>query len=110
MERVTAAADAVTLHVRLTPNASRDDVEAWRTDAAGRGHLTARVRAIPENGKANAALIALLAKQLSIPKRDIDVIRGATSRLKTVRIAAEGPVQARLVAQLEAFADERTPD
>ncbi len=108
--RVAVSDDAATLQVRLTPNASRDGIESWRVDAAGQSHLAARVRAIPEKGKANAALIALLAKQLAIPKRDIDVIRGATSRLKTVRIAAEGPEQARLVAQLEAFADERKPD
>ncbi|WP_291845543.1 DUF167 family protein [Maricaulis sp.] len=98
------------LRVRLTPGASRDGLDAWQGDAAGQVHLAARVRAVPEKGKANTALVALLAKQLAIPKRDIDVIRGATSRLKTVRLTADEVVQARIVAQLEAFSDERKPD
>lgn len=110
MRKVTVSVDAVTFHVRLTPGASRDAIETWQSDAADRLHLAVRVRSVPEKGKANAALIALLAKQLSIPKRDIDVIRGATSRLKTIRIAADAPSQSRIVAQLEAFADERNPD
>ncbi|OLF80713.1 hypothetical protein AWH62_14525 [Maricaulis sp. W15] len=102
--------DSVVLRVRLTPGASRDGIEAWRCDAAGQIHLAARVRAVPEKGRANTALIALLAKQLAIPKRDIDVIRGATSRLKTIRIAADRAERDRVVVQLEAFADERKPD
>lgn len=110
MRKVTVSVDAVTFHVRLTPGASRDEIVAWQSDAADRLHLAVRVRSVPEKGKANAALLALLAKRLAIPKRDIDVIRGATSRLKTVRIVAEGSLKAGLVAQLEAFADERNPD
>jgi len=96
--------------VRLIPGASRDCLAGSQVDVEGRRHLSARVRAVPEKGKANAALIALLARQLGIPKRDIDVIRGATSRMKTVRISADGPEQGRIVAQLEAFADERSID
>ena len=90
------------LPVRLTPNASKDAVEGWRTSDDGSHHLCVRVRAVPEKGKANTALVALLAKHLGLPKRDVDVIRGATSRLKTVRIEAEGPALARIRCQLEA--------
>ncbi|ABI64348.1 MULTISPECIES: DUF167 family protein [Maricaulis] len=107
---ISVSSDAIAVQVRLAPGASRDCLAGSQADAAERHYLVARVRAIPEKGKANAALIALLARQLGIPKRDIDVIRGATSRMKTVRISANGPEQDRIVAQLEAFADERTPD
>ncbi len=108
--RIQADTTGLTFQVRLTPNASRDGVEAWRFDSAGNSHLATRVRAIPEKGKANTALIALLAKQLAIPKRDIDVVRGASSRLKTIRISADQADRDRTVSQLEAFADERKPD
>jgi uncharacterized protein YggU (UPF0235/DUF167 family) len=97
----------LTLHIRLTPNAAKDALEAWRAASDGSVHLAARVRAIPEKGRANAALVALLAKQLAIPKRDVDVIRGATSRLKTVRITAEGAALQSVAELLEALPDER---
>lgn len=101
MDGVRCDEAGLALAVRLTPNAARDAVEGWRDTADGRTHLAVRVRAVPEDGKANAALVALLARRLGIPKRDVDVIRGATSRLKTVRIAAEGADRARLLALLE---------
>ena len=95
------------LPVRLTPNAAKDAVEGWRTSDDGSRHLAVRVRAVPEKGKANKALIALLARHMRLPKRDVDVIRGATSRLKTVRIEAEGPALARIRSLLEGPSDER---
>jgi uncharacterized protein len=102
--------DGLTFQVRLTPNASKDVIEAWRSASDGSVHLAVKVRAVPEKGKANAALVALLAKQLGLPKRDVDVIRGATSRLKTVRIAVEGAALQPVTALLEAFADECSTD
>jgi hypothetical protein len=104
---VRPAGGTLILQVRLTPNAAKDAVDGWRRTAGGETRLAARVRAVPEKGRANTALIALMAEQLGIPKRDIDVIRGATSRLKTLRIEAEGPVLARVSAQLETYPDER---
>ena len=95
------------LHIRLTPSAASDGIDGWRQTADGQTHLAVRVRAVPEKGKANKALVALLAKQLGLPKRDVDVIRGATSRLKTVRIEADGPAQTRIRALLETYPDER---
>lgn len=102
--------DGLTFQVRLTPNASKDVIVAWRAASDGSVHLAVRVRAVPEKGKANAALMALLAKQLGLPKRDLDVIRGATSRLKTVRIAVEGAALQPVTALLEGFADECSTD
>lgn len=102
MSRVSSDETGLFLPVRLTPGASKDAVEGWRQSADGTWHLAVRVRAVPEKGKANTALIALVAKHLGLPKRDVDVIRGATSRLKTVRIEAEGPTLTHIRTLLEA--------
>ena len=60
-------ADGVELHLRLTPKSSRDALEGFETRADGACVLKARVRAVPEDGKANDALIALVSKQLKHP-------------------------------------------
>ncbi|WP_417484616.1 DUF167 family protein [Maricaulis salignorans] len=97
----------LTLRIRLTPNASRDAVEGFAETADGLCHLGVRVRAVPEKGKANKALIAVLSQFLDLPKRDIDVIRGTTSRLKTVRVAADAGDRARVAGRLGGVEDER---
>lgn len=55
-------------------------------DAAGETHLKVRVRAAPENGKANAALVEVLADALRVPKSAVRLVRGQTARLKVVNI------------------------
>lgn len=77
------------LFVRLTPKAAVDRLEGVETSADGRSHLKARVRAVPENGAANAALQKLLAKALDVPASAVSVVAGGTSRLKTLRISGE---------------------
>ena len=77
----------VTLHVRLTPKGGRDVIEGVEALADGRNILKARVRAAPENGRANEALIALIASTLRAPKSSVSIRAGATSRAKTVFVA-----------------------
>ncbi len=48
--------------------------------------LSVRLTAQPVDGAANEALVALLAERLALPKRSIRIVRGATSRLKTLEI------------------------
>ncbi|MDP2619261.1 MAG: DUF167 family protein [Hyphomicrobiales bacterium] len=79
----------VELRVRLTPKSSRDAIEGVARLADGGSVLTARVRAVPEKGKANAALCALVAKALSVPKGCVAVTGGARGRVKIVAIAAD---------------------
>lgn len=74
------------LRVRLTPSGGADRIDGFATDAAGVAHVKARVRAAPEDGKANAALEALLAKTLGVARSAVGVERGATARVKSVRI------------------------
>ena len=53
--------------------------------------LLARVRARPVEGEANAALEALLAKALGVPKRSVSVARGGRSRIKAVEVDGVTP-------------------
>lgn len=76
--------------MRLTPRGGMDALDGIDRDAAGRAFLKARVRAVPEKGAANAALEKLLAKRLGIAPSRVDIVAGATARLKTVRIAGAG--------------------
>jgi uncharacterized protein YggU (UPF0235/DUF167 family) len=79
----------VELFVRLTPKSARDAVEGVETAADGRAYLKARVRAVPEKGKANTALERLLAASLGVPFGAVAVVAGGTARLKTVRVAGD---------------------
>lgn len=91
--------DHVRLTVRLTPGASRDGIEGFATLADGECVLKARVTAIAEAGKANQALMALLAKSLRHPKSAITIISGETARKKILRIDGDPEdVSAKLLA------------
>ena len=82
-----AQADGIALWLRLTPKGGRDAVDGIETLSDGRRVLKARVRAAPENGKANAALIDLVAKLLRAPKSAVSIRAGETARIKQIFIA-----------------------
>lgn len=98
--------DGIDLCVRLSPAASRNSFTGCETVRAPHGKdriaLRASVTAAPENGKANAALIALLAKALHVPKSALTVTRGQTDRTKTLHLAAAPTPE--LAAALQALA------
>lgn len=77
---------AARIPVKLTPKSSKDVVEGWDVDPDGRPVLKVRVRAMPVDGAANTALVALLAKVLGVPRRDVNLARGSQSRLKMVEV------------------------
>jgi len=77
------------LFVRLTPKAGQDRLAGSAAGADGRLRVKAAVTAPPEKGRANAALIALLARRLGWPKSRFRVARGQASRDKTIEIAGE---------------------
>lgn len=67
----------------------------------GSAVLRVRVGAPPEGGRANAALIRLLAKEWCLPKGAITIRRGARQRLKTVHVAGDaGLLAPRMAAWL----------
>jgi uncharacterized protein len=76
----------IAIAIRLTPGASADQIVGVETDADGAAFLKVRVRAVPEKGKANAALVALVAKWLGVAKSLIEVTAGGSSRLKLLEI------------------------
>lgn len=85
------------LTVHLTPKASHNKIEGWAEDEKGRKILRIKVTAVPEDGKANEALIKLLSKTLHISPSQISLIRGATARIKQVEIDEEiGEVEKKL--------------
>ncbi|HJS30935.1 MAG TPA: DUF167 family protein [Alphaproteobacteria bacterium] len=101
-----AAADGVILTVRLNPRARRDAIEGVSEEAGPRGTmkvLRAAVTAPPEDGKANAALLALLAKRCRLPKSAFSIVGGAAHRVKRVHVRGEpAALAARLAERLGA--------
>lgn len=77
--------------VRLAPGASRNELGGLFTDAQGRVMIRAQVTAIPENGKANDALVKLLSKSWRIPKSALRLIGGHTDRIKVFVLDAQTP-------------------
>jgi len=85
----TAENDGLTLWLRLTPKGGRDAIDGVETLADGRSVLKARVRAAPEDGRANAALVELIAKALAVPRKAVTIRSGETSRVKKLFIAGD---------------------
>ncbi|HMU26300.1 MAG TPA: DUF167 domain-containing protein [Solirubrobacterales bacterium] len=76
------------IRVRLQPRASKNELKGWKEDpGSGEQVLQARVTAPPVDGKANQALIALLAKEFKTPKTRIRIIQGESARDKVVELA-----------------------
>jgi uncharacterized protein len=81
--------DGVRLLVRVTPRAARSAILGLTEVADGRQALKLSVTAVPEDGKANEAVIALLARAWRLPKTSITIIAGGTDRIK--RLSITGP-------------------
>ena len=79
--------DRMVVHVRLTPKGGREALDGVETGADGKSYLKARVSAVPEDGKANAALISMIAKKAGLPKSAVTIIAGETSRMKTLNLS-----------------------
>ena len=95
-----ATAGGLTLVVRLTPKGGRDAIDGVEIMSDGRPVLKARVRAAPEDGKANAALVEFLAKALRVPRSAVTLASGQTSRVKILEIAGEPDALAEALAAL----------
>ena len=75
-----------TIAIRLTPKASSDRIGATRLMPNGDQQLAVYVTAPPDKGKANEAMIRLLAKHLGIAPSRLQILRGETSRNKLVKV------------------------
>ncbi len=96
----TVTVDGLLLSVRLTPKGGRDAIDGIETLADGRAILKARVRAVPEEGEANAALVKLIAKAVNVSASRVAVQSGHTARLKILKIEGEGAALAAAIAGL----------
>ena len=96
VKRATMAAVHADIPIRLQPRARRSEVVGERS-----GALVVRVTAPPADGKANAALCALVAKASGVAPSRVEVVRGHTGRDKVVRV--EGAEEAAVRAALHAW-------
>jgi uncharacterized protein YggU (UPF0235/DUF167 family) len=92
--------EGIRLRLRVQPRARREGPQGFVAEPDGGVALKFGVNAAPEDGKANAAIIALLAKRLKVAKAAISVAAGAKDRRKLVDI--QGP-SAELAASLAAW-------
>jgi uncharacterized protein (TIGR00251 family) len=86
-------AGSTLLSVRVTPRSSKDEIGAWDGSV-----LRVKLRAPPVDGRANEALRRLLAEHLGLAPSSVEVVSGATSRIKRLRI--EGIAEAELREKL----------
>ncbi|UCH74157.1 MAG: DUF167 domain-containing protein [Rhodospirillales bacterium] len=75
--------------VRLTPKAAGNRIAGNMREASGERILKVSVTAAPEAGKANAALLKLLAAAWKLPKSSLAVVAGLTARRKVVLVRGE---------------------
>jgi len=87
--------DGVLLQISVMPNAKRTAVDGLHD-----GALRVRLAAPPIDGRANDALVAWLAKSLGVPRRDVELLRGESSRRKQVVIAVPYDTAARWVTEM----------
>ena len=80
--------------VKVQPKASRDQVVGYRE-----GVLQLRVTAPPDKGRANAAVVSLLAEALGVAKSSVRIVRGQTSRDKVVTVESLSPEEVRGILQ-----------
>ena len=81
MIRFRETAQGITFTVRVVPRASRSEI-AGEFDGA----LRVRLAAPPVDGAANRELIRVLAKELKVPQKAVDIVVGSASKSKTVRV------------------------
>ena len=90
---VTPTAAGVRIPLRVVPRSPRDRIDGLRA-----GRLLVRVTAPPVDAAANDAVVTLFADKLNVPRRNVRIVSGATSRNKTIEIA--GVTEAALHAAL----------
>ena len=82
-------AGGLRVRLRVQPGARRETVEGLVALPGGQVALAVRVHAPPEGGKANAALVKLLAKTWKLPKSAISIVAGHGRRRKVVMVSGD---------------------
>lgn len=76
----SSSTDQHTLSVKVVPNASKSEYAGWLDNET----LKIRIQSPAQDGKANKALVAFLAKQTGVSKNQISIVRGESSRQKLI--------------------------
>lgn len=76
----------VILHLKVTPNASKNEICGVITGANDQQFLKVKVTAVPDKGKANKVLLKFLAKEWGISPASIEIISGKTASIKKIMV------------------------
>lgn len=98
-----AVEGGVAVRLRVTPRGGGDRIEGLARDAEGGCFLRLRVSAVAEKGRANEAVVKLLAKAWRLPRTALAITAGETGRNKVVTISGDA---AALEARISAWLDE----
>jgi uncharacterized protein (TIGR00251 family) len=88
--------DTIRLEIKAVPGASKTEFAGIKD-----GRLRIRLAAAPEDGKANAELLIFLSKTLGCPKRDLRLLSGEKSRLKSIALPVERKARLELIIEEE---------
>ncbi len=78
----------ITIDIKVVPQSGKQEIS---TDKSGT--IKCLLKSPPEKGKANRELIKLLSRKLKLPQENIVIIKGQTSRKKTIKIQGEGRLE-----------------
>ena len=98
---------AIVIDLKVIPNARAEVIEGVVLGADGRPRLQLRIKAPPVDGKANAAVLKLLAKRPGCPRSALSIAAGLSARQKRVRWAAAPGDAAVLLASLVAQTSDK---
>lgn len=87
---VSLATRAARITVRVTPRGGRDAIDGWADDV-----LRVRVSAAPADGKANEAVVRLVARALRVPPSAVSLVSGARGRTKLLEVSGLTESEAR---------------
>jgi uncharacterized protein (TIGR00251 family) len=90
----------MTIEVKVLPKSGRDEIRGCIN-----GILKVRVSAPPIEGKANEGVVELISNTIGVPRSDISIIKGRTSRIKTISI--EGVSQSKFNWFKKTYSDKQ---
>ena len=89
---VKLATLGVVIFIKTIPKGAKNAIERIVEDASGQKYLKIRVTTVPENGKANKAVIKLLSKVWRLPVSSFSIVSGVTDRTKRIAITGDAEV------------------
>jgi uncharacterized protein (TIGR00251 family) len=91
--------DGLMLRLRVTPRARHEAIAGCGPEADGSAALKVAVTAVAEDGKANQAVIALLARAWHLPRSSLSLVQGAGARNKRLHLAGDPAQLQALITQ-----------